>query len=287
MKILIAGCGYLGKALGKSLVDSGATVWGLRREPLALKALETAGIRPVQADLLKPESLMRLPDVDCVVLSQAPSRATDSAHAVYCEATQNLIEAFHLKRPKKLIMISSTGVYGARDGSWVDEETRPDDEGYASEEDAARAKVLLEAEDLVLSGLIPSFVFRLGGIYGPKRNRLRGMKEGKIKPSFSDFYSNRVHVDDAVSGIRLLLEKGRPGEIYLGVDDEPATDKEFYSWVCENFSIQKLPGRATANGDDRGSSKRCSNKKMKQLGWMLKYPTFREGYTSLVSELVK
>ena len=289
MKTLIVGCGYLGKTLGKNLVESGSTVWGLRRDPLALKALEMIGIKPVQADLTKPESLTRLPEVDHVVLCQAPSRITDSYRTTYYEATRNLIEAFHLKKPKKLVMISSTSVYGMRDGAWVDEETKPDDAGYLSKETEARAKALLETEDLVLSGLIPSLVFRLGGIYGPKRNRLAALNDagahGRVPlPVFSKAYVNRVHVDDAVNGIKLLLEKGGPREIYLGVDDEPSTEDEFYSWIYENLPIKRSADPEKINESDRGSNKRCSNKKMKKLGWALKYPTFREGYEALMKE---
>src|SRR3989338_3617199 len=278
MKILIAGCGYLGKALGKNLVESGAKVWGLRRDPLALKALEVVGIRPWQSDLSKPESLTQLPQVDYVVLCQAPSKPADDYHKTYYEATRNLIEALHLKKPKKIVLVSSTSVYGTRNGSWVDEETRPDDKGYLSKEAEERAKVLLETEDLVLTGLIPSIVVRLGGIYGPRRNRLKAIKEGKIKPSFSNLYSNRIHVDDAVSGIKLLLDKGKPGEIYLGVDDEPTTANQFYSWIYEKLSIAKPSDPDKISENNRASNKRCSNKKIKQLGMKFKYPTFREGY---------
>ena len=284
------GCGYLGKALGKSLVESGEAVWGLRRDPLALKSLEMVGIKPIQADLTKPESLTRLPEVDQVVLCQAPAKSTDSYHAAYYEATQNLIEAFHFKKPKKLIMISSTSVYGAMKGAWVDEETRPEGAGYLSKEAEARAKTLLETEDLVLSGLVPSLVFRLGGIYGPKRNRLVTLKDVRARhavPLHSEMFVNRVHVDDAVSGIRLLLEKGRPREIYLGVDNEPSTEDQFYSWIYENLSIERPVAQERTSENDHGSNKRCSNKKLKALGWVLKYPTFREGYRMLMREMEK
>src|SRR3989338_1923864 len=284
MKVLIAGCGYLGKALGKELAASGAEVWGLRRDPLALKSLELVGIRPIKADLLRPESLTRLPEAECLVFCQAPSNS-DDAYGTYYEATRNLVEAFHLKKPKKIILISSTGVYGMSDGSWVDEETRPDDVDYLSKEAEERAKVLLETEDLVLSGLIPSIVFRLGGIYGPRRNRLDLIKTGKMKPSFSNLYSNRIHVDDAVSGIKLLMEKGKSGEIYLGVDDEPATGNQFYSWIYEKLSLAKPSDSEKAGENDRASNKRCSNKKIKQLGMKFKYPTFREGYAGLLAEI--
>jgi len=285
MKVLIAGCGYLGKALGKDLVESGASVWGLRRDTLALKSLEMLGITPIAADLLVPASLLRLPDVDYAVLCQAPSKETDNYQKTYSEATRNLLEAFHLKKPRKIILISSTAVYGRGDGRWVDEGEDLTDAEYASEEAERNAKVLLETEALVLSGLIPGVVFRLGGLYGPRRNRLKAIKEKKLKPVFSDHYSNRIHVEDVVSGIRLLIQKGKPNEIYLGVDDEPSTGEDFYSWLYEKMSLPKPSASERGSDSGHASNKRCSNKKMKDLGWRLRYPTYRQGYTVLLSEL--
>ncbi|PIU39935.1 MAG: hypothetical protein COT00_04355 [Candidatus Omnitrophica bacterium CG07_land_8_20_14_0_80_50_8] len=300
MKVLIAGCGYLGKALGRNLVESGVMVWGLRRDRLALKSLEMVGIKPVQADLTKPESLVHLPNVDTVVLSQAPSKNSDTYHAVYYEAVENLVEALHLKKPKRILMISSTSVYGQRNGSWVNEGTSPDDAGYPSKEATARAKTLIETEELVLSGIVPAIVLRLGGIYGPRRNRLKALADvgaglpakgksasgGKPAPTGQAFV-NRIHVYDAVTAIRLLLEKGVPGEIYIGVDNEPCTDNEFYSWAMENLPLKKCSGARAAHEIHEGSNKRCTNQKLKQLGWDLKYPTFREGYQSLIGEIAK
>ncbi|OIO38406.1 MAG: hypothetical protein AUJ72_02590 [Candidatus Omnitrophica bacterium CG1_02_46_14] len=285
MKILIVGCGYLGRALGNKMVESGSEVWGLRRDTLALKSLEMIGIKPIQADLTRPETLTHVPQVDSVILCQAPSTPQDNYYSTYFEATGNLIESFHLKKPKKLIMISSASVYGTANGVWVDEETNPEDTGYSSKKVETQAKTLLKTEKFVLSSLIPSIVFRLGGIYGPKRNRLKAIKEEKFNPSFSDRYSNRIYVDDAVSGVRLLLEKGRIGEIYLGVDDGPSTEDDFYSWIYEELSVKKSQEPKKEAGNDRASSKRCSNKKMKALGWKLKYPTFREGYKILMREM--
>lgn len=285
MKILIVGCGYLGKALGKNLVESGAEVWGLRRDGLALKSLEMVGIRPLQADLLKSDSLVSLPQTEFVVLSQAPSRPMDNYEKTYYEGTENLIRALHTKKPKKLILISSSRVYGQNSGAWVDEATKPELEDYLSGKVDENAKCLWETERLVLSSLVPAVIFRLAGLYGPKRHRLKPLKEGKIKPLFSSAYTNRIHVEDAVNGIKLLMEKGKPGEIYLGVDDEPATEEVFYSWVYEKLSQPKPPQDLAQSLTSPMSNKRCSNKKIKELGMKFKYPSFREGYRSLFEEV--
>ena len=274
----------MGQALALDLLKSSAHVWGLRRDYYALREVERKGVRPLMADLLQPKELADLPEVDFVVLCQAPSEPSDNYQKTYYEGTQNILAALKKRHPQKLIFVSSTSVYATNDGSWVDESMSSLSSAYRTKEEEARASCLLEAEKLVLSNGIPSVVFRLGGIYGPHRNRLGALKEGRMKPIFSDDYSNRIRVEDAVRGIRILMEKGKPGEIYLGVDDEPATQNEFYGWVCEKLALEKSGG--TKPDFSHGSNKRCSNKKIKLLGLILKYPNFREGYSDLLKEVL-
>jgi nucleoside-diphosphate-sugar epimerase len=279
--ILIAGCGYLGSALGLDLANKGVHVWGLRREWLVSPPAE---ITPITADFLNPETLEDLPQADFVVLCQAPKRETDSYRSTYLEGTGNLLVALKGKEPKKLILISSTSVYGTADGSWVDEKT-PVGGRFESKKAEENAKALIETEKLVLSSGFPAVVLRLGGIYGPGRHRLLALKEGKMKPSFSETFVNRIAVEDAASAIKLLMEKGKPGEIYLGVDDHPSTQKEFYEWIYERSGWPR-PAANGASPAVHGSNKRCSNKKLKALGWVPKYPSFREGYDGLIHSAV-
>ncbi len=287
MKILIAGCGYLGSTLGGVLAKKGAEVYGIRRQ----WAQVVQGIKPITADLSDQETLKNLPTVDCVILCQAPKRNTDSYRSTYLEGTRNLFAALKGKEPKKIILISSTSVYGTADGSWVDETTPAGVGFFESKEAEENARILIETERLVLSrrGDPPgrpynSIVFRLAGIYGPGRHRLRALKDGKMKPSFAGTYVNRIHVEDIVAGIELLIEKGKTGEIYLGVDDHPSTQKEFYEWMYEKTGWPRPAENGTCSMV-RVSNKRGSNAKLKALGWAPKYPSFNEGYATLLKEV--
>ncbi len=285
MKVLIAGCGYLGTLLGQELAKSGHEVWGLRRDPAALRAMQALGIRPIQSNLLSVDSLKKIPLADHVILCQAPSRKNDDYGATYYQATKNLLEIFPKNSCRKLILISSTSVYSTQNGAWVDESTDSAAGSYGDREAAENAKILLKTESLVLSSQHPALVFRLAGIYGEGRNRVKSILEGRVKPVFSDLWMNRMHATDIVRGIRLLLEKGIPGEIYLGSDDWPSTQKEFYGWVCEQLSIPIPPAGESNERPWQGqSNKRCSNKKIKQLGLKLRYPSFKEGYTPIIAD---
>jgi nucleoside-diphosphate-sugar epimerase len=281
MRILIAGCGYVGTALGKQFIQDGHEVLGLRRDPSSTQQLKQAGITPFIADLLQETSLRNLPPLDAAILLQAPSTEDDNYKKTYVDATRHALKTFKERELKRLVLISSTRVYGQHDGSWVDESTSPQPDSHPHKENAQKAKILLEAEQLVLSGGISSLVFRLGGIYGPNRNVMKRLKEGNLHPSFGIAYMNRIHLDDIVRGISFLLKKGTPGEIYLGVDDEPCTQKDFYSWIFGRLAMKHPESnKLTLPGSDL--NKRCSNKKLRSLGFQFKYPSFKEGYSALL-----
>ncbi len=275
MKILIAGCGYLGVYTGKRFLDKGHRVYGLRRRPAALEA---TGIEPVTADLQDLSTLEDLPEADIVILCQAPG-ANDDYRGTYADGTKNILQVLSKRPPKKLVLISSTGVYGQRDGSWVDETTDPSAAGYEDEEDEKRARILLKAERYVRQSGIPFMTLRLGGIYGPGRQRLRAIREGRIKPAATDQFVNRIRVEDAAAAIGMLLQKGTPGELYLGVDDTPSTHREFYAWLLPKLG---MPDAAVARTVFKG--KRCKNAKLAAIGFKCKYPSFREGYEELLEE---
>ncbi len=90
---------------------------------------------------------------------------------------------------------------------------------------------------------------------------------------------NWVHVDDAAAATVLAAEAGRPGEIYLVVDDEPVRHEDFYNFACERGGSPPLD----LASDPSRRAKRCSNRKARdELGFTPKYPSYREGLAALV-----
>ena len=145
-KILIAGCGYLGSALGQMLAGGGWKVWGVRRDPAAAPILRQLNIEPLIGDLTDKKFLETLPAVDIVLFCASPSRSTDSYERTYLEAVKLLTDRYWKDSLKKFIFISSTSVYSTTDGSWVDEAMDPLKPGHKDTVAASHAKVLLQAE---------------------------------------------------------------------------------------------------------------------------------------------
>jgi nucleoside-diphosphate-sugar epimerase len=278
VRVLIAGCGYVGSALARRLTDASCEVFGLRRKPSGLPD----GIQPIAADLLECATLRALPaDLDAVLYTAAADGFDEAAYkAAYVDGLRNLLGALEEQHqsPRRILFTSSTAVYGQSDGEWVDETSLTGPRGFSG-------RCVLEGEQLLLASRYPSLVLRLGGIYGPGRTRLiESVRSGKARlregPSH---YTNRIHRDDCAGALAHLLGLEAPQRIYLGVDCEPADEVLVLHWLAERLGVpppQVEPTRA--NGRSPGS-KRAANDRLLASGYRFLYPTFREGYGALLS----
>lgn len=269
MRILIAGCGYVGSALGAQLASEGHHVVGLRRRSGALPA----GVLPVTADLRDGAALRALPGpFDAVVYAAAPAGGDDAAYrAVYVEGIAALLGALRCDR---FLLTSSTSVYGQDAGEWVDEASPTEPASF-------RGRRVLEGEALARERHGAASALRLGGIYGPGRTRLLAAARAArlAPPEGPPRYTNRIHRDDAAGALAHLLGLPRLAPVYVGVDCEPAAEGELQRWLAARVGAP-VPGVAAAAGAG-GQGKRCSNRLLLAAGYRFRFPTFREGYGAL------
>lgn len=278
--VLIAGCGDVGTRLGVRLAADGWRVLGLRRDCSALPP----SIEPVSGDLAEstcpPDWPVEAPDY-LVYAAAANSHDEAGYRQIYVEGLANVLDWLRVRgqRPRRLLFVSSSGVYGQSQGEWVDEESPTEPSSFSG-------RVLLEAEQLALSSGLSASVVRLAGIYGPGRRWLIGqVRQGHRVPAEPPQYGNRIHAEDAAGLLAHLVEEDRRGtalqSCYLGVDDEPAALYEVVEWLRERLNVtQETPAPVSR----RAGSKRCSNARARALGWQPAYPSFREGYASLLAE---
>ncbi len=296
MKCLIVGCGYVGLPLGVELIRQGHEVVGLRRSTSAENELKASGIKPLVADITKPDELARLPrEFDWVVhcVSSTGGDVEDYRQA-YLQGTRNLIGWLATSPPKKFVYTGSTSVYGQTDGSQV-KETSP------TEPVAETAKILLETEKVLLGnsgsrGLspyqkVPAVILRVAGIYGPGRGHWFKQflkNEARIEGDGSRF-RNMIHRDDLIGCIIAALKNGRPGEIYNAVDDEPVSQANFFQWLAATvgkYPPPSVPENVEENRKRGVTNKRVLNRRLKmELGYQFKYPNFRKGYTAEILRL--
>ncbi len=276
-KILIAGCGYVGAALGARLVAAGHEVWGLSRDPARLPA----GVRPLAADLTEAQTLRALPPaLDTVFYTAGSAGYSEAAYrAIYVDGVRHLLHALDEQgHAPRLFFTSSTGVYGQSDGEWVDEDS-PTAPGSFS------GQLLLEGEQLFLGSPFPATILRLGGIYGPGRTSLIDkVRAGEASCAAGrPRHTNRIHRDDAAGALHHLMGLAQPAALYLGVDDEPAARCTVYRWLAARLGVPAPPTIAEP-ARRRGGNKRCRNARLRATGYPFRYPTFREGYAALLEQ---
>jgi len=294
MRVLIVGVGYLGLPLGVELVRRGHEVHGLRRSAAADEAMRQAGMLPLHADISRADTLASLPDdFDWVINCAATGGGSvEDYRQLYLLGAQNLIAwlapALADRPTARFLYTSSTGVYGQNDGSLVDESS-------PTEPVSETAKVLVETEQALLVARrttgFPAMILRAAGIYGPDRGYLlRQFLNGEARiEDDGGRILNMIHRDDLIRAIIAALERGKSGEVYNAVDDEPVSQLKCIIWLSEK--LRRLPPPAAWAAPEivrrrRPTNKRISNHKLRtELGCELKYPTFREGYSAEIAAL--
>ncbi len=185
---------------------------------------------------------------------------------------------------KSLFYLSSTGVYGDRQGAWVDEATPT-----IAQSGEGRRNARAEADLEWLN--IGARVFRLPGIYGPGRSALDRVKECKARRiDLPGQVFSRVHVDDIASAVvAAMVQDAPPGAYNIG-DDLPCSGNEVIEHACRLLSVAPptLESLGEANLSDmaRGfyaENRRVANGKAKRmLGWQPRFPTYVEGLAGLI-----
>ncbi|WP_104168509.1 SDR family oxidoreductase [Arthrobacter sp. SX1312] len=274
MTVLIAGCGDLGTEVGLRLAARGERVVGWRRSAGRLPA----AIEGVAADLTG--DLPPVPaDTDVVVIATAAGDRTEAAYrSAYVDATRNVLAA--LRRdgvtPRRIIFVSSTAVYGDFDGALVTEES-------PAESTAPTARLVREAEQVLLGGSANGTVLRLSGIYGPGRTRLIDqVRSGSAVLPPEPQWTNRIHRDDAAAAIvHLVTRVASPAPIYLGSDELPVDLSEVLRFLAAELDLPEPPAGEPTSG--RGGARRVDSSLLRATGFTFEYPTYREGYRAVLA----
>lgn len=272
MTVLIAGCGDLGTQAGLYFAAAGHRVVGWRRSAAKLPAQ----IEGVSADLTG--KLPPIPrDTDVVVIAlTADGRSREAYRATYYNGSANLLDALDRNgvSPRRIIFVSSTAVYGNDDGAWIDEETAPSPS-------TETGSVLRETEEMLAERAPQTVLLRLSGIYGPGRTRLLDqVRTGRAQPQGAPQWTNRIHRDDAAAAIVHLAALPEALPAYCGTDNEPAVLAEVLAFLASELGE---PVPTVPAGGLPATGKRIRNARLTASGYSFRYPTYREGYRSVLA----
>jgi nucleoside-diphosphate-sugar epimerase len=259
------------------------TVRGAERAA-ALKAHPSNQLKALVFDgtAVTPDLRSAIAEADAALISVPPDENGDPV----LRACGDILA--HAQRLRRIVYLSTIGVYGDRGGAWVDEATPP-------QPGAARSRERLAAEqawrDFGARRGIAVATLRLAGIYGPGQNALvqiaRGTARRIVKPGQ---VFNRVHVGDIAQAIEAAFACRASG-IFNVADDEPTPPADPIVFAAQLMGVEPPPEISFAQAAPAMSPmalsfwqecRRVKNAKLKrELGVSLRYQTYREGLRAL------
>ncbi len=281
--LLCFGFGFSAQALAAILPVDKWTITGTSRSVEGCGKIQQRGFNAAVFNDDTPLDESLLDGISHVVVSAPPGRTGDPVLKLH--GAHLAQRAAHIKW---LAYLSTTGVYGDRQGGWVDETS-------SLEPCTSRGRARLEAEtgwlDLWRDAGLAVHMFRLAGIYGPGRNQLQSVKSGTARRIIRQGQVfSRIHVADIAGILRASMEKPNPGSAYNVCDDEAAPPQDVLAYAAQLLGVEPPPEIAFDDAELSdmaksfyAESKRVSNRKVKaELGYSFVYPTYHEGLKALV-----
>ncbi len=280
--LLCFGLGYSAGYLSERMFGEGWTISCTTRTTDAADRARALGYAPI--DIAKSPGGLRavLSTVTHLLVSAPPDRQGDPLLRYAADIASAPALAW-------IGYLSTIGVYGDRNGAWVDENSAP-----APGSDRSRWR--LEAENAWLAlGQSHSArveIFRLPGIYGPGRSAIDNLRAGTarriVKPGH---VFNRIHVADIANTLAAAIATTVRRDIYNVADDEPASSEDVLLYAARLLQVPPPPALTITSaelssmaGSFYSECRRVSNQRIKKdLGVKLAYPTFREGLQAIAS----
>jgi nucleoside-diphosphate-sugar epimerase len=284
MKMVILGAGLSGKAIGRISAPDFETVHGTTRSGESLAAIEAAGIGPLifNGTEISPQLKAVLAEATHLVQSISPDADGD----VFLRLTPDIRQ--WMPRLAWIGYLSTIGVYGDRQGAWVDETAAPTPLSNRS-----RERVVAENQwlDLGARENIPVAILRLSGIYGPGRNPFVNLANGTARRIVKqNQVFNRIRVEDIGRATAFLLGRGEGG-VYNVTDSHPSPSQDTVEYAAKLMGMPVPPDilfeTAELSPMQRsfyGENKRVSNARMRGLGFEFRYPDYRMSLDQMWSE---
>jgi nucleoside-diphosphate-sugar epimerase len=209
------------------------------------------------------------------------------------EGTANLVAAAGVLDATAFVTQSIILGYGFRRHAEVLDETAPFGRAAGDASDPHVAAMLATEEQAFATP--HGVALRYGFLYGGDGPQIQALLAKRGVPVVAGGVLGWVHHDDAVAATVAALERGRAGQAYNVVDDQPATWEEVFTTMADTFGTRPprhlprwlfrlvAPYPTTFAVD---TSMRVSNAKAKrELGWMPRYRSYHEGIAAMAGSL--
>jgi nucleoside-diphosphate-sugar epimerase len=230
MVVSILGCGWYGKALAADLLKTGTIVNGSATSPEKLEVLGSSGILPYLTIFDSEEKTVDPDFFKCEVLViSIPPKLKAGEGVVYLKKIQQVIYSCIQYHVKKVIYISSTGVYGE-----VNQEVNELDD---PKPDTASGLILFEAEQLFRKETsFKTTIVRFGGLIGPGRHPGRFFA-GKTNIPNGQAPVNLIHQSDCVAITMAVIDQDAFGCLYNACSPDHPEKATYYSEMTAKANL--------------------------------------------------
>jgi len=213
-RLVIVGCGDVGLRI-VARAHRRFRILALTSSPERVPALRAAGALPIVGNLDDRASLRRLRGLAPWLIHLAPPPNALAGSA------------------RRLVYISTTGVYGDHGGALIDETARPQPAND-------RAVRRLDAERHMRAA--GAAVLRVPGIYAHDRLPLERLRAGTpALRAEDDVFTNHIHADDLARVGLAAIVRGKPTRVYNTVDDSQLKMGEYFDLVADHFLLPRPP----------------------------------------------
>lgn len=284
--VTIVGCGYVGRRVAQRWQDRGVGVTGLVCSAESAARLRHDGIEPMIADLDVDSVSRSWPVAASLLYYFVPPPRTGTVDT----RLPRFLDTLNGNTDMRLVLISTTGVYGDCAGRWIDETEPP-----RPATDRARRRLDAErsAQRWGRRNGVPVVVLRVSGIYGPGRIPIARLRRGMLVPEVAQSpFTNRIHVDDLVTACVAAAAKGVPGSVFNVTDGAPERMTDYFLKVAAITGV--APPQVTSLTEAQraaspglsayfAESRRIGNAKLRtELGVELRYPNLDSGLAACI-----
>ncbi|MBL4871880.1 MAG: SDR family oxidoreductase [Rhodobacteraceae bacterium] len=280
--LLVFGFGYTARVFGQELLAQGWRVIGTTRSTDKAVTMQADGIEAV---LWPAEDISdALNSATHILLSAAPSEGGDPVLAALNAEIRERAAQYEW-----VGYLSTTAVYGDRDGGWVDESSPL---SPATRRGQLRADAEQAWLNLGVTAGLPVHIFRLAGIYGPGRGPFAKVRAGTARRIIKKGQVfSRTHVEDIAQVLQASIAAPNAGAIYNVCDNDPAPPQDV---IAEAARMLDLPLPEAVDFETAemtpmarsfyAESKKVSNRRiLEELGITLKYPDYHSGLKALLT----
>ena len=287
---IIVGCGYLGREVCKLLPDRDVqSLCCVVRTQASAELLHAHALPEKCIDLDQLDDNFDWPELSHSQLYFfAPPSATDE----YDHRMRTFLRLCQHHTPRRIVYISTSGVYGDCQGAWVDE-------NMPCKPLTARAQRRYDAEQALMSfcesASCEYMILRVGGIYGPERLPLTRLQNIKVIDPAQAPYSNRIHISDLAHTCIKAMQAQCHNQVFNVADQMPTSMSDYFIKLADFAGLPAPECVPLAEAHNELSpamlsfineSRRMRTTKMTQvLKIKLRFPDLHSGLTDCFAKL--